>query len=429
MQCNLSPKKSTTTQRLAAQQSDTQRIACELSCNPDYRQVAEITVLKILEIFPARVKSSLLLCLGYLLEAAINYSMQNLTFIIENKLKFKSMDTAQRAYWLVAGVRVAPEEYEEHIWKYVKKTWQQANKVCEIFLKNEFFGATKLSTRVIGKFIELLVPHAELKVLSGVHTYNDAMRRGDNVRYLVNRLSISENADVEPELQRLLGLPELSELKYNLENALHQARLNQRERSFHFSSLADVAGILANKAPANPKDLFELTLAHLDDIAQEIRGKNDNGYQKFWNEKNKQKNGRKHEEFCRDELLTRLESHLNAFGIDCMPEGKYVDNKRADIRLSHGGDKLDLPIEIKCNDNVTLWTNLHKQLIEQYTIEPNTAGFGIYLVLWFGVQRRPPPTDGGKQAQSPEELRQRLEGLLSPELQQRIAVRVLDVSW
>ena len=42
-----------------------------------------------------------------------------------------------------------------------------------------------------------------------------------------------------------------------------------------------------------------------------------------------------------------------------------------------------------------VWSALRSQLIEQYTGDAETSGYGIYVVFWFGrgdLQAPPPPT-------------------------------------
>lgn len=122
------------------------------------------------------------------------------------------------------------------------------------------------------------------------------------------------------------------------------------------------------------------------------------------------------------------ERRLDPLGIECQPEVDYVNDKRADIRLSYQ-TRFGHPIEIKRDSNDSLWSALRDQLIGQYAIEPRAYGYGIYLVLWFGGEGMPRATDGDKKPRSPEELRIRLETQLDPLERQCIFIRVLDVSW
>ncbi len=69
-------------------------------------------------------------------------------------------------------------------------------------------------------------------------------------------------------------------------------------------------------------------------------------------------------------------------------------------------------------------------MIAQYTRDPGTDGYGIYLVLWFGEidRHRTPPPPSGVRPSGPEALKARLEETLNPEEARKIAVCVIDVS-
>ena len=67
-------------------------------------------------------------------------------------------------------------------------------------------------------------------------------------------------------------------------------------------------------------------------------------------------------------------------------------------------------MEIKKNSNQKLWSSIRNQLIAQYTIDPNTDGYGIYLVFWFG-KKYTQASEEGRPANT-EELKERLEATL-----------------
>lgn len=399
-----------------------------LANNPDYRNVAQAAVPQLLQRFPIRARSGQLSHLVYLLKAALRYSAEQLPEIIERKLGAKGMDVAQKVYWLSIAMLLNPPKYEPVLWQYIDKSWTRANHLCA-FLSERFADLSSdypLSARTIGKMIELLTPHAEFEQRSG--SVNDAMRRGDSVRAMVTRLGALATEDAAQEIERLLALPTLGKLRHSLDNARHQLKLNKREAAFRFLPVSGVAQILANREPTSSADLTVLTVEHLDEIAHEIRHDNDDGVRAFWNIKNKKPTGKREENLCRDILLTRLRIHLKSFGVDCQPEGDYANDTRADIRLSYRNE-FELPVEIKRDDNSSLWTALRSQLIGQYTDSPKAAGHGIYLVLWFGNNDLPAVKDGGKKPTSPKTLQARLEAQLDPEERRRLFVRVLDVSW
>ncbi len=401
-----------------------------LENDPNYCVVARLAVPRLLGRFPLRARSAQLHHLETLLKSALRYTPDQLPLLIALKTGAKGMDVAQKVYWLSAGMLLDPDAYEAALWDYIGESWARANHVSE-FLSERFSGLNsdyRLSARTIGKLIELLAPHAELEWRGGGGFVNDAMRRGDHVRAMVTRLGTLGTDGATGEIERLLSLPALKKLKLSFEDARHQVQLKQRESAFQFPPPSGVAQILANKEPTSSADLAALALDYLDDIAQRIRRDNDDGFRSFWNVENKKPTSQREENLCRDALLTRLRACFDPLGVDCQPEGDYANDKRADLRLSFRNE-FELPVEIKRDSNDSLWSALKAQLIDQYSISPKAAGYGIYLVLWFGGESVTRASDGGKKPRSPEELKIRLEAQLDPVNLQRIFVRVIDVSW
>lgn len=399
-----------------------------LAHDPEYRGVAELAAPPLLAAFPVRAKSTQLSNLENLLKAALRYAVEGFAELIDKKLTVKGMDVAQKVYWLTAAMLLDPPKYETLLWQYIGKNWIRANHLCA-FLDDRYNGISNdyaLSTGTLGKLIELLSPHAEFGLMSGVVT--GPMQRGESIRGMVTRLGAQATKEAAQEIERLLALPALSKLKHSLENARHQLRLKQREGDFRFPPLSSVAQILTNREPANSADLAALAVEYLDQIAVAIRHDNDDGFRAFWNIENKKPTGKREENICRDALLARLRASFAPFGVDCQPEADYANDKRADIRLSYRNE-FEVPIEIKRDDNRTLWKSLRDQLMGQYSVSPKTSGYGIYLVLWFGWGDQASHKDGGKKPTSPTELQARLEAQLDPDEHKRVFVRVLDVSW
>jgi len=401
-----------------------------LASDPEYRAVAILAVPRLLETFPVKARSGHLSHLESLLKAALNYTPEALTKLIEKKLAMKGMDVAQRVYWLATAMLLAPSDHEAALWRYVGKSEIRANHLSD-FLSNRFDERQndyELSAHTLGKLIEVIAPHAETEWPRGGGRVSDSMSRGDHLRALVTHLGAMAIPDAEQELNRLLGLSALHKLKLLLENARHQQKQRLRESGFRFLPPRSVAQVLACGAPTSSTDLTALALHHLDEIALALRNDNDDGFRAFWNVENKQPISQREENLCRDALLTRLKACLAPLGVDCQPEKDHANDKRADISLSYRNE-FELPIEIKGEWHKLLWSALRTQLIGQYAIAPRADGYGIYLVLWFGGEGVPRATDGGKKPRSPEELRTRLEAQLDPVERQHIFVRVLDVSW
>jgi hypothetical protein len=147
------------------------------------------------------------------------------------------------------------------------------------------------------------------------------------------------------------------------------------------------------------------------------------GLQKIKKPKSKSEND------CRDALLSDLKIELEKFAVDAQPEASYADSKRADIRISCNktDNKFSIPIEIKKDSHRELWRAIREQLIAKYTRDPDTNGFGIYLVFWFGEKDMHSPSKGEK-INSPKELEEKLVATLSSEERKKIKVCVIDCS-
>lgn len=401
----------------------------DLAHNETYCQVAALAVPELLRVFPLRAKKDQLNSLQKLLKAALNHASHSLPNLVDNKLSLKSLDNGQRAYWLAAGLLIATAHYENPLLTYIGQSARRAEILAGFFCDDDgsLIQTYALPPVVLGRLIELSTPQAEPETTSATFV-NDAMHRGYQVHSMIDRLASMPTLEAAQQLGRLLGVKSLTKLRFKLERARHQQRIQQREAHYRFLTVESVANILANREPANAEDLTALTLDLLEEVAHEIRHGNDDGFAAFWNISSSKPDSQREENRCRDALLTRLKPKLEALGIGIDPEVDHHNDKRADLRLDYR-NQFVLPIEIKRDSNPELWTGLRKQLISQYANAPKSNGNGIYLVFWFGGIGMPRTIDGGKKPTSAEELRTRLEDQLSPEERQRIHIRVLDVSW
>ena len=164
----------------------------------------------------------------------------------------------------------------------------------------------------------------------------------------------------------------------------------------------------------------------LDEIGENIRRGSTSDWRQYWNvDSHNRPSQAKPEEACRDNLLSDLQEKLKPQGIDAQPEGRYANDKRADIRVACAG--FNVPVEIKKNSHRKLWTSMQDQLIAQYAMDPDTDGYGIYLVFWFGEEKTRTPHERGY-PDDPQKMKQWLEDPLSPEQARKISVCVIDVS-
>jgi hypothetical protein len=152
--------------------------------------------------------------------------------------------------------------------------------------------------------------------------------------------------------------------------------------------------------------------------------------EQYWNlDRHAKPIKRRVEDACRDALLDRLRERLSLWHIDAQPEGHYADDTRADIRVAFGGSGgFNVPIEIKRDCHRDLWSAMQEQLIARYTRDPGAAGYGIYLVFWFGGDGMPPNPAGTARPQTASDLEAQLGATLSGAQRQLIQVCVVDVA-
>ena len=185
---------------------------------------------------------------------------------------------------------------------------------------------------------------------------------------------------------------------------------------------------LDSRQPANVADLAALTFEHVSAIARKIQDGNTNDWRQYWNVNPSEPAWKpRHEDDCRDALLSDLQTRLHPLGIGAAPEGRYADEKRSDVRVSFRG--FNVPVEIKKSGSRDLWSAIQNQLIAKYTRDPDAAGYGIYLVFWFGNEPDPcQMPESGSRPRSAGELEACLRGTLSAEEARLISVCVIDVS-
>ncbi len=398
-----------------------------LARNAEYKKVACLSAPALLLSFPTRNRSNQLNQLNSLLRSALKYEMPELPAIVAKKLKLKSLDPGQRVYFLLTGMLIDPEQYEQRLWDFVGESWQRIQHISD-FLGDRMSDLPMdftLSAKTFGKLIEIQTPFAEVDWPMGGGAVSQAMSLGDHVRGLIGKLTTLGTPESLEEINRLLELPTLEKINRHLLSSKHEVIQRLRENTFSYPTLPNVAKILTNKSPIGPADLQAIALDRLDQIAADIQTSNSDLFRQFWTEGYENKH--KSENSCRDALLAMLRGRLEPLGIESQPEYDYVNDKRADIRVSYR-NTIAIPIEIKGEWHSELWTAVQNQLIPQYTKQNETKGFGIYLVLWVGGTEQPAARDGGKKPATSSELETRLHKALPKAIQMQIAVRVIDVS-
>ncbi len=333
------------------------------------------------------------------------------------------MNIAQRVHWLAASIIVSPGAHNE-ILSDVRDRKGRIHHLAKFFFPDDQVRPSLPELRV--EVLELLIR------LVGSYVGSDKWKEGGLVtpaqqaarlvNGLIQRLAASPTKDASQALAALLADPALSRWHDVLSRVQDAQRVTWRDASYRHPTIKQVCQTLNGGTPANPGDLAALLVGCFDEVADRISTNNANYWRPYWNEdKNQNPTTPKHENSCRDALLRDLRLYFS----NAEPEMKYVNDKRADIRVSYGD--FQVPVEIKKNSHRELWSSMRNQLIAQYTIDPNTDSYGIYLVFWFGKDRTQPPPSGTRPANA-EELKKRLEATLSPDEARKISVCVIDVS-
>ena len=412
----------------------------EIVSREDHAEVARHAVLPLLRAFPLRGAADGRLD-GLLWAALRRADADSLLTIIRDKSSRKSTAAAQRVRWLSAGVFAAPEQYIGPLEHCVGGQAERARHVAAFFDA----AATASTHRVESDWGTVLVGTSDeahrRSVASSLGERLGARALGRLIRLaggtrsphpgvteLVRGLAVLPDAEAGSVLESLASDPTLSAWEEELVRARDDQLAVRRDAAYRHPDPEVVCRALDGGTPANAGDLAALVADRLDELGDRIRNDNANGWRLFWNEDSRRRvAGPKHEDSCRDALLRELRGWLPD-EVDAQPEGRYANDKRADIRISFRD--FQVPVEIKKNGHRHLWSALREQLMARYARDPATDGYGIYVVLWFGevdgCRTLPPPSD--VRPRGPDALRQRLQDTLTREEARKISVCVVDLS-
>ena len=407
-----------------------------LAHSPDHATLARLVSLRLLSAFPVRCTERQLQSLHHLLHAArLHCESEPFRRLAKKKLSSRSMNMGQRVYWLAAGLLTWQGLYVDELESYVARNERRVRRLAEFITgtyrslhgPGQLLGvsATAALIRVIGAVCH---PHSlyDDSQEGGIVTWNEVAAR--RISDLIDALASVPSANASHALADLVAEQSLGSWRSRLTDAAYRQNAIRREANFRHCDRERVIAVLENGKPANAADLASLTLNHLREIGRTIQAGNTSDWRQYWNmESPTEPTTPKHEDLCRDALLSDLRFQLEVLGIDAQPEGRHADDKRSDIRVSFGG--FNLPVEIKKSCHRELWSAVRTQLIAKYARDPDADGHGIYLVFWFGDTASCRPTPGeGAPPRSADELEQGLRGTLSAEEQLKVSICVIDVS-
>ena len=353
------------------------------------------------------------------------------------KLRAKSMTAAQRVRWMALDAIMNGCEALGLLDDFIGSNAKRARQLAEFF-SGGFHQPAQFVDRLLGdnrcETVRTLVSiigrnFRPREWKSGeVHPIGPSEEMSDLVDQWINELGGQSTEEAGDALDGLVADERLSAWHSQLEFVRNRQRRLHRDASYAPMDVADVLALLRDGTPTDAADLHVLLYEHLRDLGGHIRGDNSDPWRQFWGDDHgSQPEKPKHEESCRDALLAMLRNRLPE-GVDAQPEGQYAADRRADIRVAF--KDFNIPVEIKKNTHPDLWTAIPDQLIAKYTTDPATDGYGIYLVLWFGMDEGGyplHPTDRDRPS-TPDELEYRLNESISHEERRTISVVVLDVT-
>ena len=397
-----------------------------LALSVDWARVARLSAMPMLRAFPVRASKRQLVWLSAILHAAVRHSDQaDFLALIRRKTELGSMNVGARIHWLAAGMLVAPEKYRQRLADFVNAKEKRVRHLAGFcfFIRDAQFLPTPTIELLLRQVGEFYAPHDDPSART-----TPAKEASDLIFRLLAELDSRAALKDAEALARLSAEPKLAAWQPALQAATRKQRTLRREIEFQHLNVSQVSHLLNGQQPANADDLKALTEAVIEEVSDWVRNGDTDDYRQYWNEgPRRELESPKHEEACRDALLSELRQHLARFGV--VPEAHRADDARADAVVAVGGAHgFEVPIEIKKNTSPDLWRAMHDQLIVKYARDPRAGGRGLYVVFWFGADRKQPSPPQGAWPRTAAELEARLQDTLSTEEARKIAVCVVDVA-
>ena len=395
-----------------------------LAHDADYTEVAKRIVPNLITEFPIRASKTQLQSLRLLIAAMLRHlDIDTQNDLIARRLRNTLTDVAQRVYWLTAGLQVTPSLYLESAKKFIEKSQLRIDQLFTLIHEQQIQNNLQIPLTVDSQafLIELLAPKCTPSWTKGFGRVTPKMEIGRYLEGLISTLAGNPSDAASEVLTALQKQTDLKQWVDHINRAVYDQRITRRKALFKPSSVAQVVSTLANLKPANAADLWALVVDHLKQLIGEIRNSSTNDYRQYW-----AGDIPKIEDDCRDALLSDLRPLLAKHGVNAEPEGRYADEKRADIKVI--ATPYQIPIEIKSEAHRNVWKAIPEQLIAKYGREVASDGYGIFLVFWFTGKLTAAPSDGGTKPKTPQELQERLTATVPQELRHKIAVLVVDCS-
>ena len=416
----------------------------DLALDPLYERVTALAVSRMFSVFPTRCSGPQLESLRLVLWAALGTSGMpagDLRDLVLGRLLRGSMDVAQQAQWLGAGLVVAKDNCLPSLVEFLATGGDaRVRHVVDFFVSHDRRQRASLSLddwradelarliRAFGRRLRRFRPPDGAGIYG--HEQLTQLKFEPLLTTWIETLASRAFDEAVDALESLASDPNLEAWRPEIARAQEAQAKNRRVAQQETFSLAQIQEALRGGAPASAADLAALVLDALEQLAQCIRNGSTGDWRQYWHldQKSRKPDTPQHEDDCRNALLSDLQLKLQPYKVDAQPEGRYAEDTRADIRVAFGS-RFAIPIEIKKNTHRDIWRSVEKQLVAKYTRAPESGGYGIYLAFWFGLDHGkmvPPPS--GRKPKTAGELKERLEEELAPGLRAKISIVVIDVS-
>lgn len=404
-----------------------------LERDADHRELARLVLPKLLEQFPLRASEASRGELNrYLLASLHVLAESQAAGIVQWKLAKPGLDSAQRVCWLAADLPYSVGA-AERLAAWVGKNERRAVTLGIAMYEQSSLGNVvhRLEPAAVGRLIEVLAPITPRDIGSHSGIVSVANRREETISGLFNVLASNPGVAARDALRVLSESGRLGAWKEVVDYNVRSQQAAAREALFRPVDPVAAALVIANLAPANAADLQALIAQHLSGIEAELRGTDTYLVRQFWRDRLEKDEARKvpqDENYCRDLVLEKLKTGLANFGVSVVPERIHAGEKRADMcaEFIRSGLRIAVPIEVKKENHVKLWTAWRDQLQRLYVIDPATGGYGLYLVLWFGHSPRPTPE--GEKPRDARHMQELLAKRIPLGERLRITVQVIDLS-
>lgn len=227
-----------------------------------------------------------------------------------------------------------------------------------------------------------------------------------------------------PVFDRLLGDGRFADFREALKSLRASALRKRSLKDFKAPSATGIVDMLDRNRLVTVEELRALMVEELEKLETWVRHNETNPLTTFY------ANGKHvNENTARDRIVDRLQSRMTALNLLVAIERYMADQNRSDITVSAmlGGHQKLLVVEVKGQWHKELFSAASAQLYERYSVHPDAAQQGVYLVLWFG-QDGPIADKKNLNITDPDALRDAIVEQMPHELHHRIDVVVVDFS-